>query len=242
MTRKERLVLIEKFRKGNLEGLALQRFEKLLEEDQQLSRELELVQEMSEALDDHSDYNLFYKLVLEAEKKYFMPKKARFWPPAKVAAAVAFLLVAGAGIWWFSIPSSSPEQLFEKHFQAYPAPSNFRGDQLMKLDEDFMMGLVRYEDQEYGQAIVYFEKALERDSANYTARFLSGVSYMAQKNFTRAETIFLDMVEDNSHLFQDQCRWYLGLLYVSDDNPDNDEKSKFYLEGITNESLKKELK
>ena len=242
MTRKQRLQLIDKFRKGRLEGLELKRFEQLLEENAELRRDLMLDQELSEALDEHSDYNLFGKLMKEAEGEYFKPQAPlkRYWP--RVAAIISLTLVAGSALWWFGLRSPSPSEIFNDHFEPYQAPASFRSNDLAQLDEDFMLGMIQYEDGQFEDAIVRFEKAYAQDSLNYTARFLTAVSHMALKQFNEAESIFLAMEVDPSHLFQDQCRWYLGLLYLSDEDERNDELADFYSNKITDSSLLERLK
>lgn len=241
MNKIERLKLIEQYRKGRLEGIALERFQQLLDSSELLQKELALDKEMSEALNPGSDYNLFHTLVKEAEHNYFskdLSTRKTYW---KVAAAVLFVSVSSF-ILWFVSQENTPDEIFNSAFEAYQAPTNFRGDQLSGMDEEFMLGLIKYGDQNYNESIKLFSDAVEKDSLNHTAKFLLGISYLAQKDFVMAESILKSMVNDSSHLFQDQVRWYLGLLYLSDTDESNDAEAKPLFNQIESQNLTEEVR
>ncbi len=221
MTRKERQDLIEKYQKNQLEGISLKRFERLLETDKQLKRELNLEVELSDSLGDYSDYNLFKRLLEDAEADYHTPEVKGF-PIWKMAAAIAFIMCASIVL--FFLQSPTPEEYFAANFEPYRAPTNLRGVDISAMDDDFMLGLLKYEDQKYSEAIRLFEAAIDRDSLNYTARFLTGVSYLALKDFERAEPILLALSKNPNHLFQEEAGKYLRILYLSDDDKSNDEQ------------------
>lgn len=215
MTRKERLELIDKYLDRQISGIELARFESLLESDELLRKDLEFVRELHEAINDQSDYSIAKKLLKEAENDYFTKDQKSGFSLLQIAATVT-LLVAGSVVLWFFLRKESPEAYFADHFTPYPAPTNFRGPDLAAMDDAFMLGLIRYEEGEYVEATRLFEETLSRDSLNYTARFLLGISFMAQKDFEKAEPILKSLSEDSSHLFQVQAREYLEVLRRSE--------------------------
>ena len=157
----------------------------------------------------------------------------------KRAILVLTLVIIGTVLFlFFSSGNPSPEQIYAEEFQPYQAPTNLRGTDITEMDDDFMMGLIKYDDSQYPEAIRHFQLTLEKDSLNYTARFLMAVGYMAVKDFGHAEGILKKMSTDDSHLFIDQVRWYLGLLYLTDKDSSNDGLAK----GIFDQILSKYLK
>lgn len=151
----------------------------------------------------------------------------------------ALILLISIVVYMFRLSSSkhSPEFVYDKYFEPYQAPVNLRGADIAEMDDDFMLGLIKYDQQEYFEAISHFQKAYERDPQNYTARFLTAIAYMSQKDFTQAEPILKELSDDDSHLFQDQARWYLGLLYLSDGDKTNNEKAQKVWESIENQDI-----
>lgn len=244
MNKKERLILIERYRKGLLEGIELKRFEKLLETDPLLRDELNLDIEMSEALNEGSDYNLFHKLVQEAEQNYFRNQgtSVTSMPWLKIAATVLLISVSSFLIWQQMNQNDTPDDIFKSAFEPYEAPTNFRGEDLSGMDEEFMLGLLKYNDLNYSESIRLFSEAVVKDSSNHTAKFLLGVSHMALKEFRLAEPIFKEMIDDSSHLFQDQVRWYLGLLYLSDGDTGNDSMTNDTWNQITDKDYLKKAR
>lgn len=155
----------------------------------------------------------------------------------------ALILLTSIVVYMFRLSSSkhSPEFVYDKYFVPYEAPLNLRGADIAGMDDDFMLGLIKYDQQKYSEAITLFQKAYEKDEQNYTARFLTAIAYMSQKDFAQAEPILKELSEDGSHLFQDQAKWYLGLLYLSDADADetNNEKAEEVWELIQNKDIRR---
>ena len=106
----------------------------------------------------------------------------------------------------------------------------------------YMMGTIHYRDGEYEQAIELFNQLLMETPDDYRAKLMLGISHMALKDFDSAEPILTRLVEDRNHLFQDQVRWYLGLLYLTDEVEENYSKVKEVFEGIESTSFKDMIK
>ena len=241
MTKQEQIRLIEAYKEGRLEGIELARFERLLEKDPQLKKALKLEDELEDVFREDSDYNLFKALVKEAEHQYFNEapqQQNRWW---RVAAAV-FLMAGVLAIFLLIQDQHGPEELFSAHFEPYAAPSQFRNTDLVNIDEDFLAGMVRYDQGDYLQAIPLFKQVLARDSLNYTAQMLLGISHLAQKDFLKAEVVLKTMSQNEGHLFADPVNWYLGLLYLTDPLPENDGLAKGYFDQVKTEIFREKIK
>ena len=224
MNKEQKTELIEKFLKNELEGIELAAFNAMLESDAEIKKSLRLELELREAIDGKSDLNLFKGLLEETHKEYFSPSKTSS-PIIWRAAAAVILIGSFSFLIWQNNTSNTPQFIFDKYFEPYEAPTNFRGADIAEMDEDMMLGLIKYEEGHYLEAIKLFESATSKDTENYTAKFLTAVSYMQIREFNLAEVILKELINDPNHVFQDQSRWYLGLLYLTDIDKMNDDKA-----------------
>ena len=69
-----------------------------------------------------------------------------------------------------------------------------------------------YKIKDYNNALSYFN-SLENQ---ITARFYSGICYIELENYDKAIESFEFVIEDNDNLFIEQADWYLGLIYLMD--------------------------
>ncbi|NVK85045.1 MAG: tetratricopeptide repeat protein [Cytophagia bacterium] len=236
MNKEERADLIDKFLTNQLEDLELARFQAMLDSDPELKKSLRLELELRQALNEKSDFNLFKKLLGDTHHEYFEESKSMRFIVWKMTAAV-LIIAAFSFLLWRNSVTGSPSYIYDKYFEPYEAPVNLRGADIAGMDDNFMLGLIKYDKQEYTGAITLFQKAYEKDYLNYTARFLTAMAYMIQKDFTKAEPILKELSEDDSHLFQDQARWYLGLLYLTDEDETNNEKAQKVWDDIENKDI-----
>lgn len=241
MNKDEKAELLDKFLTNQLEGLELARFKAMLDSDRELKKSLKLELELRQALNEKSDFNLFKKLLAETHHDYF--EEAKFIKPIFWKAAAAILIIAVFSfLLWRNSVTHSPSYIYDNYFEPYEAPVNLRGGDIAEMDDDFMLGLIKYDQGEFTEAISFFDKAYNRDHQNYTARFLTAISFMSLRDFDKAEPILKDLIEDNGHLFQDQARWYLGLLYLTDEVNSNDSLAREVWEPISSNLIKDKIR
>lgn len=229
---------IERYLNKQLEGIELRRFEDRLEKDETLRKRVKLEQELTEAISDKSDFSIFRRLVDETSSDYFEGKSSSAFTPLKIAASIAMLVSASWVIWTLSKPAT-PDELYDDFFEPYIIQTTPRG--LIEDSDNYMMGTIHYRDMEYDSAISKFEKLLAEKPNDYRAKLMLGISHLALKNFDAAEMVLIQLVNDPNHLFQDQARWYLGLLYLTDGDKENNGKAEEYFEGIEDEELKSKV-
>jgi tetratricopeptide (TPR) repeat protein len=135
-------------------------------------------------------------------------------------------------VWTLAKPSS-PSELYDKFFEPYIIQTTPRG--LIEDSDAYMLGTIYYRDKEYESAIDQFKILLIENPDDYRAQLMLAISEMALKDFSNAEPILQKLVNDPNHLFQDQSRWYLGLLYLVDGDNENDVLAKGYFDQISDE-------
>lgn len=217
MTKEERYDIFEKYLRGTLNGLEQKELENNLASNPDLRKELELHKGVHQAIGDKK-LQYFTELVQESESKYLDKKQKnnisflkKYSRQIAIGAAVVFLAVMS---YLFLFPKPTAEKLFAEYFEPYNAPGTFRSEDLATLDNDFISALARYDEGAYGEAAEYFSKTLEKNPGKDIAVFLRGVSYLAVDSLALAEADLKAVVADEESLFQDQGKWYLGMVYL----------------------------
>ncbi|WP_436517333.1 tetratricopeptide repeat protein [Ekhidna sp. To15] len=158
--------------------------------------------------------------------------------PWKIVILLALLGSISWVIWTLAKPST-PDELYAEYFEPYIIQTTPRG--LIEDTDLYMLGTIHYRDMAYDSAISKFETQLEETPDDYRSQLMLSISYMAIKDFTAAEDVLLQLVNDPNHLFQDQARWYLGLLYLTDEDEANDDKAAGHFEEIEDKALLKQI-
>ena len=230
MTKEERFDILGKYLRGELTGLEQKSLEAQLETDPSLRKELEFHRGLHQAVGDKR-FDYFQELVRESEQRYFEKasnRKTGLKLYQKIAAAALLLVIATIGYFYLS-PSPPPEELFATYFEPYQSPGTFRSEDLTTLDQDFILGLARYDEERYHEAAQYFTKTLEKDPEKDIAIFLRGVSRLAIDQTALAEQDLLTVIADEQSLFVEQAKWYLSLLYLKREESD---RARGILEGM----------
>ena len=226
MTKEERFEVLGKHLRGELTGLEQKALEAQLEADSSLRDELEFHRGLHQAVGDKRlDY--FQELVKESEQNYFKQagkKKFSTKNFRRIAAVAVLVIMATIGYFAFS-SQPSPDTLFATYFEPYQSPGTFRSEDLTSFDQDFILGLARYDEGQYAEAAQSFTKTLEKTPEKDIAVFLRGVSYLATNQAEQAERDFQAVIADEQSLFVEQARWYLSLLYLKQGEPDKARKS-----------------
>jgi len=207
---------IEDFLDGNLIDKELSLFLKQKKVDTDLANEVEFRLEVNEAIRDKDLLELREKLEKQKGQNsvgypfsHFKKDLLKTWHLA--AASFALVLVVG-GLWYIlSNKPYSTEKLVTKYYKpAHPIlqirSAEASGDNT--LNEAFKF----YKLNDFSNALNYFVK-LENQ---ITARFYSGICYIELEEFEKAIESFNFVVYDKDNLFVEQADWYLGLIYLMD--------------------------
>ena len=205
--------LISKYLSGELDMPAALRFEELLLSDFELQEELKLFKEVDAAIKDTEVLNL--RVQLEAMHEPLTRKGIgrsgksvkRVIRYAAAAASVAFILAFS----FFGLFEKS--SITEKFYQPYEITMVNRSSNL-NIDEALREAMIRYDNQEYREAVVLFEQVIESEPGMLSNFLYSGISYFEIKEYYKAEDSFQTIINQKDNLYIEQAEWYIGFCYI----------------------------
>ena len=212
---------IERYNAGEMNTEEKKWFEKELEGNEKLRREVELRKKTEAILKDSDIMALRNKLNSIEKKRVEQPPVRRSSAVSrniKYVAAAGVFVVFGA-IALLRSDNVSNSEIFEKFYRSYEvtAPSRSAAS---GINQDFLLGVEYYKVHDYKSAALYFSKVVEQDSKNMESTLLYGVSNFEISNYPEAEESFVKVIDDNDNLFIEEARWYLALCYIRSDEND----------------------
>ncbi len=208
--------LITKYLDGELDTISSARFEEDLLKDYDLQMELNLYKEVFESIADHevmdirARLNSLHEPAMQELKKNSSRPLRRTVRYAVTAASVALLL--GIGLFSLIKESNFPD----KFLTAYDVTMVHRSADI-NLDLTLQEALDKYENKEYREAVILFEKVLEYDPGMLSTQLYAGISYIEIKEYKHAEGSLKKIIDQNDNLFIEQAEWYMGFCYLMTD-------------------------
>lgn len=211
---------LEDFLDGNLSNEELQILVKELETNKELSSEMLLRLEVNQLVKDKGFLELQSKLHLQmnsnGNSNTMLTLGREFLKTWHLAAASFALVLVVGGLWYIlSNKPQSTEQLVNKYYKPAHPILQIRSVEASKenaMDQAFKF----YRENDFNNALTYF-KTLENQ---ITARFYSGVCLIELQQYSQAIESFVFVINDNDNLFVEQSEWYLGLIYLMDNQKD----------------------
>jgi tetratricopeptide (TPR) repeat protein len=207
--------LISKYLGGELDALTAARFEEDLKHDPKLRQDMELYKNVNEALADIDVVQLRMQLRemhIQLAPETFMPSKPRLKRMTRIALAASLALILGfSAISFFRVDST--QKILEKYYQPYELTSTNRSGS-SDLERTLRGALEYYQNRQYSEAVVLFEKVLKNDPNQMATQFYSGISYYEIAEYQKAGKSFSKVIEHNDNLYIKQARWYLGFCYL----------------------------
>lgn len=206
---------IEKYIDGNMSGAELIWFEKELEGNAQLLKELHLRKEINTAIAETD------VMELQAQLKDICTTKRKVTRTLSLRtclSAAAVVLVAVSIITFNPFKRTyTNQELFNQYYEPYQASMSFRSTQ-PQIDRLLKDAYKNYREQHYESAIPLFEAAIEKDNTDMASVFYAGMSYMETEQYASANNKFTKVVEARPNLYMEQAEWYLALCYLITDN------------------------
>lgn len=211
---------IEDYLSGNLSGKDLELFNKELITNSELNDEVILRKEIEDALRDKNLFEL-RKLLNNTTKVNTHETKGinirneifRTW---QMAAASLIFVVLASGMWYvFSNKTYSSDRLITKYYTAPHAVGQSRSVEY-GADDALREAFTYYQQNDYTNALKYFSSL----DNQVTAKFYSGVCYIELEQYQKATDSFEFVVNDKDNLFVEQAEWYLGLIYLMNNEKD----------------------
>ncbi len=204
--------LISKFLGGEMDQVQAADFEKALINDSTLRCEMNLYQEVDKALDDseilalRSQLNALHEPVLQEIENAGKQNK-RVINYSVSAASIVVLL----GIGFFSLFLRTDNM--NNYYVPYEMSAIHRSHNHY-LDQVLQEALIKYDNKQYREAVLLFEKVLDSEPEIISAYLYAGISYMEIKEYNHAEVSFNRVINHNDNLFIEQAEWYIGFCYM----------------------------
>lgn len=91
------------------------------------------------------------------------------------------------------------------------------------------MGMQLYREGKFSEAIQQFELLVDGNQSNIQSNFLNGMANMQINEYSKAIKSFDVVIEHNDNMFIEDASFYLGLCYI---NIEENERAKTIMEGI----------
>lgn len=223
-------------------------FEKALLNDSSLRCEMNLYQEVDKALADseilalRSQLNTIHEPVLQEIDGIGQQRKRVLGYSISAASIVMFIGIGIFGL--FNLFSLDSDKIIDKFYFPYEMSSVHRSATL-SIDQILQDALIKYDNKEYKDAVILFEKVLDAEPEMISAHLYSGISYFEIKEFNNAEASFKKVIDHNDNLYIEQAEWYIGFCYLMTGKKDKalDQFAKIASgNGYFNEKAKRILK
>lgn len=205
---------IERYNTDKMDEAEKKWFEKELEGNVSLLREVQLRKKTDNILKKHDVISLRNKLsaIEKVRKESVLVSKNRKPINIRYAAIFAGAVLIGSLILMIG-KYQSKEALFNKFYKLYEIPASSRSSGYIALST-FNKALELYNNKEFQSASVLFEQILKNDPGNMQSEFLYGMSSMENKIYPDAETSFRKVILNNNNLYIEDAEWYLALCYI----------------------------
>ena len=218
--------LIQKFLDGKLDSEGLREFEKEMEKNPELDKEVKGLQEIelglrSAGVDKFKTEVKAWETEYQDSQSGNETKVRSLSVYFSIAASVAVLLVAG--IYFMSSRTVDYQTLYADNFTPYEDMVLVRGEG----DEALSSGMTAYNAQQYELAIQKLTSYVDQFPGHYGVALYIGISQMELNNYSDALTNF--ELAQKDPMFKQQAQWYQALLFIKSEQLD---KAKAALQGI----------
>lgn len=223
---------IERYIDGEMTGQELIWFEKELDSNEWLQKEVKLRKKVNHAILDESSMK-FRDELEDAYAVYMNDSKGSSNRKSKFIVTGSVLISVLAGVILIlnlTGKQYTNEQLFDKYYESYESNTTFRSAD-DGLNSDLVLAMQFYVDKDYNEALKLFESILLADPSRIGLNFYSGISRMEIKEYELAGKSFGKIIDDRYNMYIEQAEWYLSLCYII---TDQDDKAIPLLEKIVN--------
>lgn len=144
----------------------------------------------------------------------FIGERNQKFPWLRVAAAATLLVVAGIfAIQWMNDKPDLMTLIDQDLSQPYPVSNIFRGP---SNESNYARAFELYQNKNYTQASLYFEKAAQTETDLATITFYNGLSSLYSGHYPNAIKLLRSKTVSASRYSQ-QAQWYLALTHLKSD-------------------------
>lgn len=211
---------IERFNAGEMNQTEKTWFEKELEGNDALRKEVSLRKRVDSSMIQHDLISLRNKLAnLEKERKEKLiassgKKAARI----RYAAVIASLMLIGSAA-VITLQKQDAGEFINKSLNKFETQGASRSE-LRRVDMSYQKALAFFEEKDFSKAAIMFSEFLTKNPGNMEAQFLNGVSEMNNNNYPVAKSSFNVVIQDNNNLFIDNAKYCLAMCLVKTNDMD----------------------
>lgn len=206
---------IEQYISGELKGNALLEFEKQIQANEELAKEVALLRQMKASLADqfqHEKEEVALKETLaKTGSKYFEKTKKpkvkirKLWfGIAAAAAAIALFFVLDAP-WW----SPAPDDRYDVPLAQLSNRSNEAATELRAIETTFNAG-------NFAQALPLIEQYLQQYPEDFELVLLKGLSQLELDRYTEAQATF-ELIHSGDSAYKNEGTWYMAMTFLKQD-------------------------
>ena len=202
---------IERYNAGEMNQTEKTWFEKELEGNESLHKDVLLRKKTDIILERHDIISLRNKLTLiEKSRKDEMVKSVILKTPRfRYAAIFAGLAIIGS-LLFFSFKNQSPDTIYKRYYQVYENPGTSRSG-----ETSYAEAINYFNKREFGKALAGFQAYLKNNPGSAQYEFLSGVSNMEIRNFPDAQLLFNKVINREANFYKEDANWYLAMCYLA---------------------------
>jgi TolA-binding protein len=202
---------IERYNAGEMNQTEKAWFEKELEGNRSLQKEVLLRKKTDVVLGRQDVVSLRNKLTLiEKTRKEELEKKTGLKMPRFRYAAMLIGLAAIGSLLVFSFRNQSPETIYKKYYQTFDNPGPARS-----VETTYNEAIEYFNRGEFRKALVGFQAYLKNNPSSVKYEFLSGVANMEIRNFPDAEISFNNVINKEVNYYTEDANWYLAMCYIA---------------------------
>jgi TolA-binding protein len=205
---------IERFNAGEMNQTEKSWFEKELEGNDALRKEVALRKRVDNGLLQHDLISLRNKLVnLERERKeQVIASSGKKTAGIRYAAAIAGFLVIGS-ITLITLQNQNSDEFINNSLARFKSQGTSR-TVTSAGDLSYEKALSFFESNDFIRAAVLFDEYLSKNPGNMEVQFLNGVSEMKNSNYPDAKLSFSTVINNNNNLFIDNAKYGLAMCLV----------------------------
>lgn len=213
---------IERYIAGEMEPTEKKWFEKELDGNENLRKEVILRKKVDQSLVNHDLISLRNKLA-DMEKNRRAKVQAvsgNKSAPIRYAAIFTGLLVVGT-IFTMTFNNQSHDKLFSKYYQPFEIVTTSRSSSVLPEEQMFNMAAELFNNREFTEAASLFSELLKANPQRLDARFFHGMAEMEMENYPVALKSLSVVGSTKNTLYHDKAIWYLSLCYIATGDTEN---------------------
>ena len=220
---------IERYLDNKMESSEKRWFEKEMEGNLWLRKELELRRKSNEIVSNFDAVNLRKKLQkaeMHHRNESVIKKAVRKVPVNYAAIFVGLIIISTLVI--LSEKSIDLRSFTDNAVDNYNALTIHRSGEI-NAPIQLTKGMELYREGKYNEAIQQFELLVDGNNSAIQSNFLNGIANMQIDRYKEAISSFNTVIKHNDNMFIEDAAYYLSLCYV---NIEENERARAILEGI----------